>query len=110
MLAILGSQKVIYKKPLKIWSTFSVKLILEEWDEKWAYHRHIFILDNKVCAVGLSKLAFRKHKKMQNMMDIITACGVSEPGTTPANGIKHVFNHDYELLQGADLENTSKPD
>jgi acyl-CoA thioesterase FadM len=63
MLAILVSQKVIYKKPLRIWSTFSVKLILEEWDEKWAYHHHIFIQDGKVCAVGLSKLAFRKHKR-----------------------------------------------
>ena len=104
MLAILGSQKVIYKKPLKIWSTFSVKLILEEWDEKWAYHRHIFIQDNKVCAVGLSKLAFRKHKELQNMKEIITACGVTVPVTNPAHAIKHVFNHDYDLLQGADLD------
>lgn len=110
MLAILGSQKVIYKKPLKIWSTFSVKLILEEWDNKWAYHRHIFLQDGQVCAVGFSKLAFRKHKKMQNMREIIIACGVADPGTNPANGIKHVFNHDYDLLQGANVENTSKPD
>jgi hypothetical protein len=110
MLAILGSQKVIYKKPLRIWSTFSVRLILEEWDEKWAYHRHIFLQDGKVCAVGLSKLAFRKHKKMQNMQDILTACGVTEPGNNPTDGIKYIFNHDYDLLQGADRDIVAKAD
>ena len=102
MLAILGSQKVIYKKPLRILSTFSVKLILEEWDEKWAYHRHIFLQDGQVCAVGLSKLAFRKHKKMQHMRDIIIACGITESGINPTTGIKHVFDHDYDLLQASD--------
>ena len=104
MLAILGSQKVIYKKPLKIWSTFSVKLILEEWDDKWAYHRNIFLQDDRVCAVGFSKLAFRKHKKMQNMREIIIACGVTESGTNQPAGIKHVFDHDYDLLHAADQD------
>ena len=104
MLAILGSQKVIYKKPLRIMSTFSVKLILEECDEKWAYHRHIFLQDGQVCAVGLSKLAFRKHKKMQNMRDIIIACGVTDPGANPDRGIRHVFDHDIDLLHDAETD------
>ena len=109
MLAILGSQKVIYKKPLKLLSKFSVKLILEEWDEKWAYHRHIFIQDHQICAIGLSKLAFRKNKKMQNMEKIIIDCGIAKSGIRPTPAIKHVFNQDYELLRIAELENSKNP-
>ena len=112
MLAILGSQKVVYKRPLRIWSTFTVKLILEEWDEKWAYHRHIFIQDQQVCAIGLSKLAFRTHKKMQNMSEIIIDCGITKSGMEPTTAIKQIFNQDYNLLQNAvtDISNDSQGD
>jgi len=58
MFAVLGSQKVIYKKPLKRWSKFSITLNLEGWDDKWAYHRQVFKQNNKVCAIGYTKLAF----------------------------------------------------
>jgi len=39
MFPVIGSQKIIYKKPLKRWSKFSVTLMLEGWDDNWVYHR-----------------------------------------------------------------------
>ncbi|WP_026813922.1 thioesterase family protein [Arenibacter certesii] len=34
MFPVLGSQKIIYRKPLKRWSTFRITLVLEGWDDK----------------------------------------------------------------------------
>ena len=71
MFAVLGSQKIIYKKTLKRWAKFTITLVLEGWDDKWAYHRQIFEQKNQVCAVGFAKVAFWKNKKAQDMRAIL---------------------------------------
>ena len=38
----LGSQKLIYRKPLKRWTRFVRSLETMGWDEKWVYHAHYF--------------------------------------------------------------------
>jgi acyl-CoA thioesterase FadM len=99
MFAVLGSQKIIYKKPLKRWSKFTITLVLEGWDDKWAYHRQTFEQNNEICAIGFTKVAFWKNKKVQNMHNILADSGVvkSEMNVTPE--IKSLFADDYSIIK-----------
>jgi acyl-CoA thioesterase FadM len=99
MFAVLGSQKIIYKKPLKRWSKFTITLVLEGWDDKWAYHRQTFEQGNQVCAIGFTKIAVWKNKKSQDMNKIIADCGVLKAGNTISSEIKNLFNDDYNILK-----------
>jgi acyl-CoA thioesterase FadM len=58
MYPVLGSQKIIYKQPLKRWSIFTIPLILEGWDDKWVYHKQVFEQNHKICVIGYTKAAF----------------------------------------------------
>ena len=45
-------------------------MVLEGWDDKWAYHRLTFEQNNQICAIGFPKVAFWKNKKAQDMNNI----------------------------------------
>jgi len=55
---VIGSQKFIYKKPLKRWTKLSITLPVEAWNEKWVYHTQTFKQKGEVYAVGFTKVAF----------------------------------------------------
>ncbi|WP_281502419.1 acyl-CoA thioesterase [Arenibacter sp. S6351L] len=99
MYAVLGSQKIIYKKPLKMWSTFTITLILEGWDDKWVYHSQVFEQNNQVCAIGYTKAAFWKGKKAQDLEMIFKNCGVTINEMKISEEIQDIFNSDYQLLK-----------
>jgi len=99
LLPILGAQKIIYKKPLKRWTKFSITLILEGWDDKWAYHRQVFQQNNEVCAIGYTKVAFWKNKKVQDMREILFETGVTKKEMNPSATIRNIFDSDSELLK-----------
>lgn len=105
LLAILGSQKIIYKKPLKRWNKFTIALYLEGVEEQWAYHKAVFTQNKEVCAIGYTKLAFRKNKKAQNMEDILHNCGHEGVIKRPSNEVLNLFNIDYELLHSPTITN-----
>src|SRR5690554_839109 len=84
MFPVLGSQKFIYKKPLKRGAKFSITLVLEGWDEKWVYHRQTFKHKDEVYAIGYTKAAFWHKKKAQNMMKILAASGIKKTEMNPA--------------------------
>jgi len=99
MFAVLGSQKIIYKKPLKIWSIFKISLILEGWDDKWVYHSQVFEQNDQICAVGYTKAAFWKDKKSQDLKMIFKNCGVTVEKMKISSEIHDIFNSDYQLLK-----------
>jgi acyl-CoA thioesterase FadM len=99
MYAVLGSQKIIYKKPLKMWSTFKITLILEGWDDKWVYHSQVFEQNNQVCAIGYTKAAFWKDKKAQDLKMIFKNCGVTVDELKISAEIHDIFSSDYQLLK-----------
>jgi acyl-CoA thioesterase FadM len=101
MFAVLGSQKIIYKKPLKRWTRFTITLVLEGWDEKWAYHRQTFKQNGQVCAIGFTKVAFWKNKKSQNMNDIVADSGVLRTDSNIPVEIQALFAEDYNILKTA---------
>ncbi|SDL90135.1 acyl-CoA thioesterase [Kriegella aquimaris] len=99
MFAVLGSQKIIYKKPLKMWSTFHITLVLEGWDDKWVYHKQVFTQNNQLCAIGYTRAAFWKNKKAQDMRMILENSGVTRAEMNPPEEIHEIFNRDYQLLK-----------
>ena len=101
MYAVLGSQKIIYKKPLRIWSTFTITLILEGWDDKWVYHSQVFEQKGQVCAIGYTKAAFWRGKKAQGIRMIIKKCGVTRSEMGVPKRILEIFKNDYNLLKGS---------
>lgn len=55
MFGVLASQKIIYKKPLRLWRKFNITLKLEGSDDKWVYHRQIFEQNGEICAIGFTQ-------------------------------------------------------
>lgn len=99
MFPVLGSQKIIYKKPLKRWNRFTITLTLEGWDDKWVYHRQVFKQGNQICAIGFTKVAFWKNKKAQDITKILTASGISKSVMPVPTAIQNIFRNDYCLLE-----------
>ena len=98
---VVGSQKIIYKKPLKRWSSFNITLVLEGWDDKWIYHRQIFEQKDEICAIGYTKITFWKDKKAQNTSAILKACGVRNSEMIPAQDVLNLFSSDQQLIKPA---------
>jgi len=103
VIPILASQKIIYKKPLKLWDTFTITLKNEGWDDKWVYHSHVFKKDEHIYAIGYTKAAFWKNNEIQNLRAIISDCGIKTPPKIPSKAIKNIFNNDYKLLKSTQL-------
>src|SRR5215207_9007214 len=66
----LGSQKLIYRKPLKRWTKFTVRLQTAGWDDKWIYHVHKFEQNGEVKAIGITKALIWKNDKPQILLEI----------------------------------------
>jgi|SRR5680860_34420 len=99
MFAVLGSQKIIYKKSLKMWATFQITLVLEGWDDKWVYHKQVFEQNNQLCAIGYTKAAFWKDKKAQDIRTILKNCGVTATEMDISAEVRNIFDGDYQLLK-----------
>lgn len=99
---VLGSQKFIYKKPLKRWTKFSITIVLEGWDEKWVYHRQTFKQKNEVYAIGFTKVAFWKNKKALNITKILTDSGIQKTEMNPSLEILNMFNDDYQIIKSSE--------
>ena len=101
---VLGSQKIIYKRPIKMWTTFKITLVMEGWDNKWVYHSQVFEQHNQVCAIGYTKAAFWKNKKAQDLKTILKNCGVNIEEMKVPEEIHDLFNSDYHLLRGTRIQ------
>ena len=99
MTGVLASQKIIYKKPLKMWKRFEITLQLDGSDEKWVYHRQIFKQGGQVCAIGFTKAGFWKNKKAQNMRQILIDSGVEDKIRQPSAEMRSLFENDYQFIK-----------
>ena len=73
--------------------------MLEGWDDKWVYHSQIFEQNNEICAVGYTKAAFWKNKKVQDIKKILSDSGVQESERKVPESIQNIFKDDYNLLK-----------
>ena len=98
MYGVLGSQKIIYKKPLRRWTKFQITLKLEGWDNKWVYHKQTFTQNGDIHAIGYTKAGFWKNKKIQNMEVILGNCG-HKSSPIISTEISNLFKDDRILLK-----------
>lgn len=99
MFGVLASQKIIYKKPLKMFKKFHITLSLEGSDDKWVYHKQIFKQNGQTCAIGYTKAGFWKNKKAQNINQILLKSEPEYVIKPPSKDILNMFKDDYHLLK-----------
>lgn len=102
MFPVLGSQKIIYKKPLKRWAKFDISLVLEGWEDNWVYHRQVFKHNNEVYAIGITKVGFWKKHKIQDMSKIISDSGIKKRDMIVSTDILNLFKNDYDFIKNTE--------
>jgi len=100
----LGSQKIIYRKPLKIWSKFDVVLESVGTDDKWIYNVHYFEQEKEVKAIGITRALIWKRNIPTALSDIMKEVGATETKEPPLWVLK-LFNEDKEIIQAANQKN-----
>ena len=98
----LGSQKIIYRKPLKLWTKFTVRLRTVGWDEKWVYHVHKFEQAGEIKAIGITRaLVWRKGKSL-SMLETLKNIGVKNLDKKAPDWVIKLFQSDSEIISNAD--------
>jgi acyl-CoA thioesterase FadM len=94
----LGSQKLIYRRPLKLWSTFELELELAGYDDKWIYHLHRFVQGGEVRALGITRALIWKRDVPTAMQELLQLVGATGPMPPPA-WVAAMFASDRESLE-----------
>ncbi len=94
----LGSQKLIYRRPLKLWTRFTVELELAGYDDKWIYHIHRFEQHGELRALGITRALIWKRDVPTAMDELLTFVGARGP-MTPPEWVTELFARDKELLE-----------
>jgi acyl-CoA thioesterase FadM len=94
----LGSQKLIYRKPLKVWTTFDVELQLAGYDDRWIYHIHRFVQHGELRALGVTRALIWKRDVPTALDELLRAVGATGPMPPPA-WVLALFAADRDLLE-----------
>jgi len=92
------SQKMIFRKPLKFWSIFTLHIKTVGWDDKWIYNVQRFEQNGETKALCVSRSLVWKKDKPQILSEIFEAMGVTELTKTPPDWVKAVFENDADIL------------
>jgi acyl-CoA thioesterase FadM len=90
------SQKYICRKPLKLWSSFSLKVSFAGWDDKWFYHQHIFVRNNEVSAIGTTRFAAWHKRKIVPVPVVFDAIGYEYKEKNPPDWVLNQFIEDND--------------
>ena len=102
----LGSQKIIYRKPLRIWSKFDVVLEYVGVDDMWIYHVHYFEQDNTVKATGITRSLIWKKDVPTALTDLLKDVGATEMKKPPL-WVAKLFDEDKEIIEQANQRNSN---
>jgi acyl-CoA thioesterase FadM len=95
----LGAQKIIYRKPIKLWTKFTLRLQTMGWDEKWVYHIHKFEQSGEVKAIGITRALIWKKDKPQILREILQNISVKNLDKKPPEWIANLFRADTDIIQ-----------
>ncbi|WP_026933308.1 acyl-CoA thioesterase [Christiangramia echinicola] len=104
MAPTLGSQKIIYRKPLKLWTKFEVKLVTAGWDDKWVYHLHYFIQEDYTKAIGVTRALIWKKDVPHVLADIIKEAGGPSIAQTPSEWVLKMFRDDKNIIEKSQFQ------
>ncbi len=93
---VLRSQKVFYRRPLRLWSLFKVKVSFAGFDDKWFYHKHIFQQNGSIKAIGITKCGIWKKRKIVPIKDVFSDSKVIYKETPLPVWIKEIFPDKHE--------------
>ena len=95
-----GSQKFIFRKPLKFWSKFKVKVKTVGWDDKWIYNIQEFEQHSEIKAICISRSLIWKKDKPQILSEMLKRIGISELERRPPKWVNDIFIQDSEIING----------
>jgi acyl-CoA thioesterase FadM len=95
----LGAQKIIYRKPIKLWTKFTLRLQTMGWDEKWVYHVHKFEQSGEVKAIGITRALIWKKDRPQILREILQNIAVKNLDKKPPEWIANLFRTDTDIIQ-----------
>jgi acyl-CoA thioesterase FadM len=95
----LGAQKIIYRKPIKLWTKFTLRLQTMGWDDKWVYHLHKFEQGGEVKAIGITRALIWKKDKPQILREILQNIAVKNLDKKPPEWIANLFRSDTDIIQ-----------
>lgn len=72
---LVGSQKMVYKKPLKRFERFQLKSKIIFCDDKWLYFEQTFLKNGQLIANSLVKVIFRGKDGSIPIQQILTVLG-----------------------------------
>lgn len=97
----MGSQKLIYRRPLKIWTSFDLELELAGYDDKWIYHIHRFEQRGELRAIGITRALIWKRDVPTPMDELLRFVGATGP-MPPPEWVTALFASDREILLDAE--------
>ena len=94
---VVASQKIIYKKPLRVWSKFKLSLELGGWDERWVYHIHKFEQNSQLKAIGVTRIFLREEDVPSHFHK--SSADTNSVKKAPPEWIIELFKEDREILK-----------
>ena len=73
---LVGSQKMVYKKPLKRFERFQLRSKLIYLDDQWLYLKQTFLKNDQLIANSLIKVIFRSKDGNVPVPQILTSLGI----------------------------------
>jgi hypothetical protein len=97
---IMAGQKMVHRRPIRIFRKFEISIQLTGWDEKWFYVRHAFRQKGDTKGMVFSKIGIRNRKGLVAPREIMEAMGYS-PDLSPPASMLELFASDLACLESA---------
>jgi acyl-CoA thioesterase FadM len=95
---VIRSQKIIYLKPLRLWSLFTVKVSLIGVDKKWIYHQHLFEQNGSIRAIGVTKACVWKNKRRIPIEEVLNDSRIIYEDKPLPSWTREMFPDSHERL------------
>src|SRR4051812_34661812 len=104
----LGSQKIIYRKPIKRGTMVSMHVEIAGWDDRWFYHVHTFMQQDEIKAIGVTRGLFWRKDKQNALEEIVQFAGFSNTKRTPPDWVLKLFEEDGEIIRAESTSFTNR--
>lgn len=94
----LGSQKIIYRKPVKRGTRVAMQVEIAGWDDRWFYHVHTFIQNNEIKAIGVTRGLFWRKDKQNTLEEIVQSAGFASTKKEPPAWVLQLFENDSHII------------
>jgi len=94
---VVGGQKIIYRRPIPVFSHVKVSMQIMGWENEWLYIVHRFFVKKRLHALSFVRLAIRNKNGAFQVKDLVEEKHPSNTSELPQE-IRRLFESDSELL------------